>query len=326
MEKPVVHIAMATDEIYVRYMAATVASAIQSAAEDYTLAFHILADALAPGRKETMEAFIGQKGHSVNWLQDTAREVDIPLTMYFTRAASMRLFLADMVSPAVERIVYLDSDTVVCPGGIARLAAADIGAHALGVVTDVNLDHRSHTERLDITEPAYRYFNSGVLVINLAKWRAENASQKHIDVLNAFRERLLLVDQDVLNQCWQHDICTLPLNFNLTSDNFVLPACFLGNRKNRPYYTAHEIKAALQAPYVLHYVGSFVDKPWRASCYHPRLQCFIDAANASPFPYEAEPVPPRQAFTYRRVRYMALFDVWLRRAAYFVLRLFGKSE
>ncbi len=297
------HIASVADEKYKGHLMAMIVSAMQSAGEDYTLVFHILGDGFTAETVTTYEDFIRGKGHEIHWLADTSGDVAIPITMYFSRAASLRLFLAEMVPSELDTILYLDSDTILCGNAVERFAQLNIGDKALGVVADADVIFKYMTRRTGITDMGYRYFNSGVLLINLKKWRAQNATQKHIETLTKWGEKLLYVDQDVLNICWKDDLCYLPLNFNVTSASYAFSPNFLAKRKGSPFYTAGEIRDATAHPLVLHFIGYTMDRPWKSACYHPLKQVYINAANLSPYGFTLEKSTPQETRKYTRMRW-----------------------
>lgn len=328
------HVVSVADEKYARYMLAMIASAMASAANDVHIDFHILGDGFSPETVSVYEKFVREGGHSLHWLRDTSADAEIPLTMYFSRAASLRLFLAEML-PDVDKAAYLDADTIVCGDGMRRLAEVDLGGRALGVVADADIIFKYMARATGITDPTYRYFNSGVMVINLAKWRREGATEKHLRVLRARQGKMVYVDQDVLNICWKDDLMYLPLNFNVTSPAYAFGAKFLEKRRfGAPYYTAPEIEDARRNPYVLHFIGYTMARPWKAACYHPKKQLFIDAANATPYGYRLEKSTPSEMYKYTRIRvlrdleprFLRLFWATLARVKWFVLGLAGRKR
>lgn len=83
-----------------------------------------------------------------------------------TRAAYYRLFLSDTLLPAIEKVLYLDCDTIV-RHSLLRLWNTDLTGYAVGVVMDVSDgDIRIYNRlRYPFTKG---YFNSGVLLASSA--------------------------------------------------------------------------------------------------------------------------------------------------------------
>lgn len=106
---------------------------------------------------------------------ERSRVSDLPIFQArMSAAAYFRLFLPEILPADCDKVLYLDSD-IVCRGDIAPLWDADLGHAALGAVRDFagarfgeivfSPDFRRRTE-------SAARFNSGVLLINLQKWRA----------------------------------------------------------------------------------------------------------------------------------------------------------
>ena len=315
------HITSTFDEKYKVYLMAMISSAIQSAGDDFELTFHLFGDGISADTTGTYETFIREKGHAVHWLRDATAGVEIPLTSYFSRVASARLFLADAIDSSVDSVVYLDSDVIVCPGAIHALYETDIGDRALGVVEDFAFtDVNAMAQNIGIYDESYRYFNSGVLIINLKKWRSENATQKHVEILAQKGSSFIYVDQDVLNLCWKDDLHYLPYRFNATS---ILFAFTQGDILNAPRYDTNEILEAINRPMLLHFYGFLENRPWKTFCFHPKRKLYVKAAKASPYPFVLENTPWRQSADYTKLYLLRLKNT---RLGVIPFRLFLKCK
>ena len=156
-------------------------------------------------------------------------------------SASYRLKLASNTNE--DKILYLDSDIIVL-NDIGELWDYDINNYLIGAVEDkysALMTFRADLEEDDI------YINSGVLLMNLKKFREEKIENKIFEKLR--EENNEYSDQDVLNNICKNKILYLPLKYNLmltTEDSNAFP-------KRR-----HEYDKAIQSPYILHYAI----KPW----------------------------------------------------------------
>lgn len=110
-----------------------------------------------------------------------------------------RLFLPDLL-PDADSCLYLDCDLIVtCPvDSLLARASSDCLLHADGTgVRRDSLDNRSFEQLgLDTSKP---YFNSGVLVLNLAQWRAQHVSAECLEFARSHGPLLMSADQMVLN-------------------------------------------------------------------------------------------------------------------------------
>ena len=156
-------------------------------------------------------------------------------------SAYYRLKLSSLVN--VDKIIYLDSDIVVLDN-IEKLWEIDIDNYFLGAVEDKYselIGWRANLNEGDI------YINSGVMLMNLKKFRDENIEEKMFSKLR--EENNDYSDQDVLNDICRNKILHLPLKYNLmvTRDD---PNSFPKRKK--------EYEEGIKSPIILHYAI----KPW----------------------------------------------------------------
>ena len=156
-------------------------------------------------------------------------------------SALYRLKLSSMTKE--DKIIYLDSDLVVLDN-ISQLWNYNIEDYLLGAVEDkysALMTYRANLSDDDI------YYNSGVLLMNLKKFREQNLEQKIFDKLR--EENNDYSDQDVLNDICKGQILSLPLKYNL-----MLSA----DDENSFPKRKEEYKTTLKSPFILHYSI----KPW----------------------------------------------------------------
>ena len=117
-------------------------------------------------------------------------------------AAWARLLLPDALAGEYDRLLYLDSDILCAGPGIGRLLRADLAGCWLGAVRD-NQQWRS--PRRHVSEframglPALPYFNSGVLLIDVAGWRAAEVTGQALRLFSGRGAVLTRHDQSALN-------------------------------------------------------------------------------------------------------------------------------
>ncbi|MBO3273552.1 glycosyltransferase family 8 protein, partial [Hymenobacter defluvii] len=116
----------------------------------------------------------------------------MPKTSYFTLANYYRLFFADLVPQHLEKLLYLDIDTLVV-GNLSTLFQTELGDFAIGAVLDTEMHLRAD---LGLTTKS-DYFNSGVLLINLPQWRQQRVTERACDIALRYPEKVQgWVDQD----------------------------------------------------------------------------------------------------------------------------------
>ncbi len=117
----------------------------------------------------------------------------------YTPFAFLRLF-ADIIPKLPDKIIYLDTDIMI-NGNIKDLFETDISNHELAVVKD----RYGHF----FIQP--KYFNSGMIVINLPKIKETGLLDKVRKMCS--KKKMAFPDQSALNKFCEHKIY-LPRKFN----------------------------------------------------------------------------------------------------------------
>jgi len=170
---------------------------------------------------------------------------------YLTRASFLR-FLAPQLLPDASRAVYLDGDVVVRRDPRA-LHDADLNGRTLGAVRSrvtpffASSGGVQRWQELGVASNS-PYFNAGVLVIDLDRWRKLGITDRATNFLAAHGTNTLIADQEALNVAAVDDWTHLDLTWNYVThiaDNFL----------QQPDLEPSD-------PHIIHYAGRA--KPWVA--------------------------------------------------------------
>jgi lipopolysaccharide biosynthesis glycosyltransferase len=178
-----VDIAMTLDGNYLRGTMAAVLSILQHTACPESVALHFLSaehgDGLATALRSTFP-FLDLRVYRFDPSRVRGRisrsvrqELDQPLNY-------ARVYLADTLPPDVRRVTYLDSDVVVVDD-VRALASVDLGGRVVAAPEYCHADFRGYFTDAFWSDPALNatfngrrpcYFNTGVMVMDVGKWRA----------------------------------------------------------------------------------------------------------------------------------------------------------
>lgn len=120
---------------------------------------------------------------------------------YYSKTTYFRLFLPNLY-PQYDKVLYLDSDIVVLDD-IAKLFNIDMGDSLVAAAPDdviqFNEVFRTYAEKVVGVADYRRYFNAGVLLMNLDQLRKFKFQEKFIYLLDRIRFSVAQ-DQDYLNR------------------------------------------------------------------------------------------------------------------------------
>ena len=173
---------------------------------------------------------------------------DFRIDDHITLDSYVRLFLPEILGPGVERLLYLDCDLLVC-SDIAELWSTDLGDHILAAVPDAfSVDHVA----LGFEEQE-TYFNAGVLLIDLCRWRRSGLTDRAVEYIRRNTAALRHHDQDAINGVLRGNILPLPLKWNFTPRHADADPAVL-------HLSRSEFMAIRREPGIVHFASGF--KPW----------------------------------------------------------------
>jgi lipopolysaccharide biosynthesis glycosyltransferase len=170
-------------------------------------------------------------------------------------ATLMKLSLAEHLADRYDKILYLDCDLTIHDdvGSIFSLdtapfalAAAPSGRILVDLIEKQRQEFENQCHDLGMTRP-YRFFNTGVLYIDVERWNSENLGDR----------ALAFIRQNP-------DLCSLP-------DEHALNAVLDGNMAElSPVWNARRPRwwkggPNFPRPVIFHHAGE--PKPWRRFCY-----------------------------------------------------------
>jgi lipopolysaccharide biosynthesis glycosyltransferase len=182
-------------------------------------------------------------------------------TVGLSRAALFRILLPELLPPSQERTIYLDADTLV-RRPLTELWRADLADSLLGAVRDAGSPFAAGPAGTDWRalhlDPSTDYFNSGMLVMALDRWRDEHTADATLDLLRSTASRW--GDQDALNVVTAGRWRELPRRWNLQTPDAD------GESFSWALWPA-DVERAMADPVVIHYTTA--DKPWTGRDDHP---------------------------------------------------------
>ena len=194
-----------------------------------------------------------------------------------------RLFLTEFVPKEVERVLYLDSDTVV-EGPLDKLWNVDLAGYYMAGVDDCLSS--KYRDLVGLTDVGV-YCNAGMLLINLKKWRKDNITSKMLKCLSDNNGYFVFNEQSVLNSIFEGKIKVLPQQYNVNSLVYLFTYDELMKLRH-PYnfsYSEKELDAAKHNPIITHYTGNFYihRRPWIENSDHPHKDAYLYYRSLSPW-------------------------------------------
>jgi lipopolysaccharide biosynthesis glycosyltransferase len=259
--RDVLHLACAADANYAPHCAAMLNSVLDHAG-GLTVTVHFMhAPDLDSGVLERLEQVVVAKGGRFDpvcvpdeWIAGLYASERI------TRVAWYRSLLPQLL-PEIERVLYLDCD-VLAVDSLRPLWETNLdGCYAAAVrnVFEPALAKRHLALGLPPDQP---YFNSGVLLMNLALMRQDRCTDRILAHAREHGAKLIWVDQDSVNYVLGTRCRLLHPRWNCQNSLFYW-------QHADGTFPAGEAGEATRKPAILHFEGPGLAKPWDPLCKHP---------------------------------------------------------
>ena len=177
-----------------------------------------------------------------------------------------RIFVADCLVGCNDRVLYLDSDTLV-DGDISSLFDFDLCGKPFAFAPDC----MPFSYRSVISMPLNRpYFNAGVMLIDLGLFRSSRVKLRFLWCLSMSRGVGVFPDQDIFNRFFFDEIAVLPPKYNFISHWFLFDFSGIKKVVRSPVgFTEVEFLFACRKPLIFHFLGNTLCRPWFSSSRHP---------------------------------------------------------
>lgn len=176
-----------------------------------------------------------------------------------------RLFVARDLN--IDRVLYLDCDIIFCQS-VSLLWSLDMHGKTIAALNDAFSRHYRANIGL---EPEDVMFNSGVMLIDLNRWKEQKVEERLLKFIAGKQGRIQQGDQGALNAVLSHDTYCFHPRFNSVTIfyDFNYREMLIYRKPAGKFYTEEQIHEAVENPVVVHFTTSFLSKrPWMKGCQH----------------------------------------------------------
>lgn len=241
---------------------------------DVNFVFHVFTDYVDDDYLKSFNETAKQFNTSIIvYLIDPEYFADLPTSQFWSYATYFRVLSFEYLSESISTLLYLDAD-VVCKGSLKPLTEIIFKDEFAAVIPDNDSTQAACAKRLNIPEMNGRYFNAGVIYVNLKKWHEANLTPYLLKLLRGETKygSLKYLDQDALNIAFNMNNIYLAKDF----DTIYTLKNELYDRSHRKYQQTITDKTVL-----IHYTG--ITKPWHSWAGYPSASYFNIAREQSPW-------------------------------------------
>ncbi len=259
-EQDTISIALAADESYSVALCVALYTILENLRAESKIDLYVLTSDIRVETRRRLEETWGSRvlGHWVSPDDTRARQLVASTGHAACPSAYYRLFIASLLPANLSKVIYLDADVMV-RGDIHDLWQEEMHGNIVLAVQDSCIQ----TSRGSGCN-SQRYFNSGVMVIDLSAWRREGIEARCVETARELRRFAKYNEQAALNKCLAGRWGALSPVWNRQSSVDLFP-----DWQSSPY-EEEEFQQLRQDPAIIHFTTA--TKPWHRISDHSKSQ------------------------------------------------------
>lgn len=266
---------------FVPQVAAGICSVCENNKDVKDINFYLISKEITDDNKQKLKVLVEKYNRKIEIkeLGDINQYIDFEFdTTGWNSIVLARLVLDKFLPEDMERVLYLDGDTIV-RGSLKELWETNIENYVLGASIEPTIDKN---RKKDLGLELKPYYNAGVLLVNLKKWKQLNAGKIILDYYKKNNGKLFANDQDAINGALSDNIYTLLPKYNYYNIFYQYPYNFLKKlMQSVEYINKEDFKKCVENPIIIHYLGE--ERPWRLGNHHKYRDDYLKYLNKTPW-------------------------------------------
>lgn len=260
-----INIALSSDRHYCKLLATTIVSIFENNQDVDDICVYCLLFDVGENDVKEIRQIATTYGRMINIIH-TSHFCEIYRFWEYNEDGRYVRLLLPLLLPSIDKVLYLDCDTIV-RHSLSTLFKYDLSGYYHAAVLDTARMNARVESWIDDTD---KYFNSGVMLINLKKWREDNIIEKFKSFKLIHSDKGIYRDQRILNGTISNNYIILPPEFNYMPEmrqfsvKHIKRLCGL-----KCFYDQNQIDKAIKDPIIVHFAGRSIDRPWFINSEHP---------------------------------------------------------
>jgi len=253
------------DDKFAMPLAVTLYSALANLSRDASPNVYIIESGISQNNKKKIAGVLEKAHHKLklNWLTFDIQQLSfLRETTAISKAAYLRILIADLLPQEITKVIYLDCDMIIEADLMKLWELNFTDEAAMGVqdfyipfvsATPVLADFNKHTS---VSDKNPVYCNSGMMVLNLSYWRKHQLSAS---IFAYLKENDQALDQDGINMVIKGNWKLLDPCWNVTLSSV---AGFGKGHQTSQEEIEYYKQAFKTNPYIIHFTSKY--KPWHS--------------------------------------------------------------
>lgn len=275
-----------SSDLYMCLAAVSMISMLENNKTIGKIHFYIADDGIKHETKEKLAEVISKYNADITYihLPDPSELLDFPFKDRYQIGHSYpRMCIARLLPETLERVLILDSDTLVLRD-LSDLWNIDLGNNIMaGVIDCMNL--KAFNRQFALEEGQF-YCNAGMFLVDMKKWREQKIEDKIIYTIKEHNGNIFFFEQTLMNYSCRGKIMKLHPEYN----SYTLFYAFeyenlIKWRRPTVFYSKSEVQEAVDHPKIIHFTRNFYMKshPWKKGSEHPLTEVYRGYMHMTPW-------------------------------------------
>lgn len=281
----IAHIVYATDDKFAEILGVSLVSLLENSKEMDDIIVYILDSGISEeNRKKLISVCRVYNRHKPVFIsaKDISKELSMEVAVdRGSLCQYSRLFVSTDLPSDLERVIYLDCDIIINQS-ISKLWNLDMKDKTIAALMDAFSKY--YRDNINL-QPNDIMFNSGVMLINLKRWKEQEVEAKLLKFISSKNGKIQQGDQGALNAILSQDTYCFDPRFNsvtifydFTYDEMLI------YRKPPKFYPEKAVTQARENPIIIHFTTSiFSKRPWMIGCKHRYVGKWMEYKEKSPW-------------------------------------------
>lgn len=256
VQKNIIPVIASSDDNYAYPLGIMFISLLENTKNPERFHLFVIDGGITEKKKKNLQIEVNKRSSQLTFLTiNDEIYTNFPTIAHISAPAYYRISIPELFHESVTRAIYLDCDLII--------------KNDLQVLWDIDLEGNAIAAAENISSSTFKasglkqsdYFNSGVMIIDLDKWRENNIPNKVRKFKTEHPELICTNDQCALNGVFKGQWKRLPLNWNFQS------GLYRSSTQTKRIIEKDDSTNPIWSPFIIHYIGWY--KPWLTPCYHP---------------------------------------------------------
>lgn len=256
------NVVYASDDNFAEIMGVSICSLFENNKDVVELTIYVLDDNISVENKQKLDELAKTYGREIQYR--SIESVKPKLAKLCQQRGSLctfsRLMLSQLLPLNIDRVLYLDCDTIVRKNVLDFYNQSFDGKIVCGVLDCISKQHRT---RIGLDEKAI-YINAGMMLIDFQAWQKNAMDQKIEETINKYSGHVPYADQGIANISLQGEIKLVHPRYNCMSIFTAFSFDHLLKYRKPSYCDSRaDIEEAKNNPAIVHFVTLFcTSRPW----------------------------------------------------------------